>query len=102
MTWLIALLKENAGKSVSVGVIVSLVMLGLGAKELLDERYALASEQEQVQRSINDYKRDQIEDQLLIWKMKEEGASEEAINAALKEKYLRRLERLNKEENEKD
>jgi len=85
------ILKNNQGKSISIGMLALIIMVWQGLVQFGDSRWSLAADTKQIQQQINDQQIDDLEDRLMVINMKRAGATQEQIDAALKEKYEARL-----------
>ena len=94
---LLELLRAHAGKSVSIGVLAGIFAVGMFVVQWGDSHYTLAADTAQVQQTINNHMVTELEDNIFIITMKQNGATEAQIEAALKEKYEKRLEALRRD-----
>lgn len=84
-------IKQNAIKSVSIASAVAMLGLYTAVITVLDERYALAEDARDIQQEVQQIRKDDLEDKLLVIEMKEARGDATDIDKALKERYIRRL-----------
>ena len=88
---MIDVIKKNVKTSISIASVTSLIAFGGAMMQIADYRYALASDARQVQSTINSHMEQELEDSIMIINMKQNGATQAQIDAALKSKYEARL-----------
>ena len=87
---------NNAGKTITIASVVAVFGFYTALTQVLDQRYALAQDVNKNQQRIETYMKNDLDDKILIIDMKKGGSTEEQIEEALKQRYLRRLKELEK------
>jgi len=94
MNLLLEILKAHPGKSISISTLTFILVLGAAAIKAGDERYMQYKAGEQIQMTLQQHQVQELETQIFILSLKEKGATQEQIDAALKERYERMLDDL--------
>lgn len=95
----IDVLKKHAGKSISIGTIVLLIVFGQAMIQYGDTRWTLAAEAQQDRQTVQTHIETELEDNIMIINMKQAGSTQAQIDAALKAKYEARLRALRNKKN---
>jgi hypothetical protein len=88
---------NNAGKTITIASVVAVFGFYTALTQVLDQRYALAEDVSKNHQKVQTYMKQELDDKILIIDMKKAGNSEEQIEEALRERYLRRLEDISKD-----
>ena len=88
--------KKNAGKTISIATVIT-VMTGYTLfLQHLDARYCLAEAAQQTQTMMLDYMKRELEDKIFLLELKIEKQTATEEDKAMRHRYLRRLKELNK------
>jgi len=94
MSLILELFKNSPVKSISITTLLFLAIFGVSIVKAFDYRYMQLAAGEQIQQTLDHDKRERLELEIFILKLKAEGATQEQIDAALKERYEKMLEDL--------
>lgn len=88
------IVKNNVGKTISIASVVAVVGLYSALTKVLDDRYCLASEAQQTQQTMVNWMEQDLEDKIFMIEMKESKGVATDEDRAMKQRYIRRLEKL--------
>lgn len=89
------LIKNHAGKSISIASIIAVLGLYSALTKVLDERYCLASEAQQTQQTMMSWMEQDLSDKIFIINLKGESNLTDQ-DKALRKRYQDRLDALRK------
>ena len=88
--------KENIKTTVTISSVVAVLGFYAALTQVLDQRYALAEEAQQIQQTINVYMEKELEDKIFLLQLKVENETASDVDKAMKKHYESRLEALTK------
>ena len=84
--------KHNVKTSIGITTVVAMLGLYTALTQVLDLRYALAEEARQVQRTMNEYIKQELLDKILIIDLKEQDDQATKVDKAMRKQYKLRLQ----------
>ena len=94
---IISFLKDNVKKSVSFGAIAGILMVGTGVVEWMNTRYLLADEGKKINYNLLKHEASELDSKIFVIDLLENRGQATDVDLAMKEKYQRRLDELQKQ-----
>jgi len=93
---MIKAIKENIKTTITISSVVAVFGFYTALTQVLDQRYALAEEAQQIQQTIDVYMEKELEDKIFLLQLKVENKTASDVDKAMKKRYESRLEDLRK------
>ena len=93
------ILTKHAGKSISLGTLAVALVIAQTIVQYGDTRWSMAAETQQTQQVMESHIEDGLEDSIMIINMKQAGATQAQIDAALLKTYEARLQAMRDKRN---
>ena len=94
---LISFAKDNVKKTISFGAIAGILVVGTGVIEWMDAHYLLADEGKKINYNLLKHEASELDNKIFVIDLLENRGQATDVDLAMREKYQRRLEELQKQ-----